>query len=37
MFIDEGLASFPFDRIKRVDLGNFGDEGVFEFNGMIEG
>ena len=36
MFIDEGLASFPFSRIKRVDLGNFGDKGVLEFNGVIK-
>ena len=37
MFIDEGLASFSFNRVKRVNLGNLGDEGVLELNGVIEG
>ena len=37
MFINEGLASFPFSRIKRVDLRNLGDKGIFEFNGVIKG
>ena len=37
MFIDEGLAHFLFSRIRRVDLGNFGDKGVFEFNSVIKG
>ena len=37
MFINEGLASFPFGRIKRVDLRNLGDKGIFEFSGVIKG
>ena len=37
MFTNEGLASFPFGRIKRVDLRNLGDKGIFEFNGVIKG
>ena len=36
MFIDESLASLLFGRVKRVDLGNLGNEGVLEFNGVIE-
>ena len=37
MFVDEGLTSFLFGRIKRVDLGNLGDKGILEFNGMVKG
>ena len=37
VFIDESLASFLFGRIKRVDLRNLRDKGIFEFNGVIEG
>ena len=37
VFINESLASFLFSRIKRVDLHNLGDKGIFEFNGVIEG
>ena len=37
VFIDEGFAHFSFGRVKRVDLGNLGDEGVLEFNGVIKG
>ena len=36
MFINESLASLFFSRIKRIDLGNLGSEGVFEFNGVIK-
>ena len=37
MFVDEGLTSFSFSRIKRIDLGNLGDEGILEFNGVVKG
>ena len=37
MFVNEGLTSFLFGRIKRVDLGNLGDEGILEFNGVVKG
>ena len=36
VFIDESLASFLFCRVKRVDLSNLRDEGVLEFNGVVE-
>ena len=34
---NESLAGFPFGRIKKVNLRNLWNKGVFEFNGMIEG
>ena len=37
VFVNESLTSFLFSRIKRVDLHNLGDKGIFEFNGVIEG
>ena len=39
LFIDESFASFAsllFSRVKRVDLGNLGNEGVLEFDGVIK-
>ena len=36
VFINESLASFLFGRVKRIDLGNLGDEGVLEFDGVIK-
>ena len=37
MFINESLAGFLFGRVKRINFCDLGDEGVFEFNGVIEG
>ena len=37
MFIDESLAGFLFGRVKRINFCDLGDEGVLEFNGVIEG
>ena len=37
MFVDEGLAGFFFCWVERVHLSDLGDEGVLEFDGMIEG
>ena len=37
MFIDEGLAGFFFCWVEQVHLSDLGDEGVLEFNGVIEG
>ena len=37
MFIDEILAGFLFGRVKRINFCDLGDEGVLEFNGVIEG
>ena len=36
MFIDEGLAGLFLCRVERVYFSNFGNEGVLEFNGMVE-
>ena len=36
VFIDESFTSLLFGRVKRIDLGNLGNEGVPEFDGMIE-
>ena len=36
VFIDESFASLLFGRVKRVDLSNLGNEGVLEFDGVIE-
>ena len=37
VFIDESFVSLLFSRVKRVDLGNLGNEGVLEFDGVIKG
>ena len=37
VFINKGLTGFLFGRVKRVDFSNLGDEGVLEFNSVIEG
>ena len=37
MFLNEGFASLHLCWVKGVDLGNFGDEVRFEFNGVIIG
>ena len=37
VFINESLAGFLFSRVKRVDFSNLGNEGVLEFDGVIEG
>ena len=36
VFINESPASFFFGGVKRVDLGNLGNEGVLEFDGVIK-
>ena len=36
VFIDEGLADLFLSRVERVYFSNLGNEGVFEFNGMVE-
>ena len=36
VFIDESFVSLLFSRVKRVDLGNLGNEGVLEFDGVIK-
>ena len=36
VFIDESFASLFFGRVKRVDLGNLGNEGVLEFDDVIK-
>ena len=36
VFINESLTSLFFSRVKRINLGNLGDEGVLEFNGVIK-
>ena len=36
MFIDEGLAGVLLCRVEWIDFSNFRNEGVLEFNGMIE-
>ena len=36
VFIDESFTSLLFGRVKRIDLGNLGNEGVPELDGMIE-
>ena len=37
VFINKCLASISFGRIEGVNFGDFGDEGVFEVNSMVEG
>ena len=37
MFVDEGLAGVLLCGVERVYLSDLRDEGVLEFNGMIEG
>ena len=37
MFIDESFTSLLFCGIERVYFCNLRDEGVFEFDGMVEG
>ena len=37
MFVDEGLTGFLFCWIEWVYLSDLRDEGVLEFDGMIEG
>ena len=37
VFVNESFVGFLFSRMKRVDLRNLGDKGIFEFNGVIEG
>ena len=37
MSIDESLAGYLFGRVKRINFCDLGDEGVLEFNGVIEG
>ena len=36
MFIDEGLAGFLLCQVERVYFSNLRDEGVLEFDGVIE-
>ena len=36
MFVDEGLAGFLLCWVERVYLSDLWNEGVFEFDGMIE-
>ena len=36
MFIDECLAGFLFCRVERVYFSDFRNEGVLEFDGMVE-
>ena len=36
MFVDECFAGFFFCRVERVHFSNFRNEGVLEFDGMIE-
>ena len=37
MFIDEGFTGFFLSRVEGVYLSNLRDEGVLEFDGMVEG
>ena len=37
MFVDEGLAGLLLCWVERVYLSDLRDEGVLEFDGMIEG
>ena len=36
MFINEGLAGFFLCRVERVYLSDLGNEGIFEFDGMVK-
>ena len=36
MFIDEGLAGLPLCRVERVYFSDLRNEGVLEFDGMVE-
>ena len=36
MFINEGLAGCFLCRVERVYLSDLGNEGIFEFDGMVE-
>ena len=36
MFIDEGLAGLFLCRVERVYFSDFRNEGVLEFDGMVE-
>ena len=36
MFFDEGITSFLLSWVKGIHLGDFGNEGILEFNGVVE-
>ena len=36
MFVNKSLTGFLFYRIERIDLGNFRDKIIPEFNGVVE-